>query len=145
MKKSTYGECLCSSVRFFIIGHIPHFYQCHCSLCRKLSASTSDTATFVDKSQFYWEKGFELISTYRLPSGYRSDFCSRCGSTVPHEMDNGKQYWVPAGLLDSVRSCKIKAHIFVSSKASWDDISGNAHQFETVPSIEELNRILNED
>ncbi|WP_391086924.1 GFA family protein [Vibrio sp. NH-UV-68] len=145
MKNNTYGECLCSSVKFFITGHVPHFYQCHCSLCRKLSASASDTATFVDKSQFYWEKGVELISTYRLRSGYRSDFCSLCGSTVPHEMDNGKQFWVPAGLLDLVGNCKVKAHIFVSSKASWDDISSNAEQYETMPSVEALNSILNDD
>lgn len=136
------GKCLCGDVEFKIRGFIPDFYQCHCSLCRKLSGSSSDTATFLNKEQFSWVKGEENIHSYKIKTGYRSDFCSKCGSTVPYLMDNGKQYWVPAGLLDDAKDSHVVAHLFVGSKASWDTICDRGTQFEEMPVMETLNKAL---
>lgn len=136
------GKCLCGNVEFSISGDLPQLYQCHCSLCRKLSGSSSDTATFLDKEQFAWIKGQSMINCYRTETGYRSDFCSKCGSNVPHLMDNGRQYWIPAGLLDDAEGSYVAAHLFVDSKASWDSICDSGEQFEEMPDIEILNNIL---
>ncbi|MFD2176728.1 GFA family protein [Veronia pacifica] len=138
------GKCLCGNVEFSIDGHLPHLYQCHCSLCRKLSGSSSDTATFLNKEQFSWLKGESMINSFKTETGYRSDFCSKCGSNVPHLMDNGKQFWIPAGLLDGTGKSQIAAHLFVESKASWDNICDYGKQYEEMPDIEILNKILQE-
>ncbi|MXR67292.1 aldehyde-activating protein [Shewanella sp. JBTF-M18] len=136
------GKCLCGDVEFYISGPLPHFYQCHCSLCRKLSASSSDTATFLNREQFTWIKGESIVNSYITETGYRSDFCSKCGSTVPHLMSNKKQYWIPAGLLDDAKDSRVVAHLFVESKANWDNIGDSGTQFEEMPDMETLNNVL---
>jgi len=136
------GTCLCGDVQFEVRDVLPDFYQCHCSLCRKLSGSASDTATFLNKSQFAWVKGESNIRSYQMASGYRSDFCSTCGSTVPHLMENGAQYWIPAGLLDDTDDSQVVAHLYVESKASWDAIGDGGTQYQEMPDITELNRTL---
>lgn len=136
------GKCLCGSVQFRVRELLPHFYQCHCSLCRKISGSASDTATFLNKEHFTWVKGEDVIRSYKTETGYRHDFCSQCGSTVPHLMESGTQYWVPAGLLDDAGDSQVAAHLFVGSRASWDTICGSGTQFEEMPAMETLNNTL---
>lgn len=136
------GKCLCGRVEFSINGKLPDFYQCHCSLCRKLSGSASDTATFLDLAQFNWIRGKENINVFRLPSGYRSDFCKTCGSTVPHLMENKKQYWIPAGLLEGVTESVVAAHLFVASKAAWDHIGDGGKLYENMPAMKTLHDSL---
>jgi hypothetical protein len=136
------GSCLCGSVEFEITGDLPDFYQCHCSLCRRLSASASDTATFLNKEQFRWRKGESNIRQFALPSGYRSDFCSTCGSTVPHAMGNQTQVWVPGGLLPGDVSSRVTYHLYVGSKAHWDEIGDSGTQHPEMPDMDTLNDIL---
>ncbi|WP_444919432.1 GFA family protein [Microbulbifer sp. CnH-101-G] len=139
------GKCLCGAVEFQLDEPLPGLYQCHCSLCRKLSGSASDAAMFIGRDQFRWVRGLDKISSYRKPSGYRSDFCSHCGSSVPHLMSNTTHFWVPAGLLDSDFRGKVMAHLYVDSKAHWDEIGGQAEHFSEMPELEELNRLLHEE
>lgn len=136
------GSCLCKNISFRLTGTIPHLYQCHCSLCRKLTGSASDSAFFIAKENFQWLSGQESISSYRTKSGFRSDFCRQCGSTVPHLMTNKSQFWVPAGLLDEQSEHQVVAHLFVDSKASWDVIADGAVQYDEMPEISELNQLL---
>ena len=136
------GSCLCQTVCFELTAPIPDFYQCHCSLCRKLSGSASDTATFIAKEQFQWSQGKDAINSFKTTSGYRSDFCANCGSTVPHLMQNGKQYWVPAGLLEEDCNSLIVAQLYINSKAQWDVINPNGSHFTEMPSMSELNELI---
>lgn len=136
------GKCLCEEIEFEVSGTLPNFYQCHCSLCRKLSGSASDTATFLDKDQFQWLKGKENVSSFKTSTGFRSDFCRTCGSTVPHLMQNERQYWVPAGLLAGELDSIVTYHLFVGSKAHWDIIGDEGVQHTAMPDIETLNKAL---
>ncbi|WP_444927356.1 GFA family protein [Microbulbifer sp. TRSA002] len=136
------GKCLCGGVEFQLEEPIPNLYQCHCSLCRKLSGSASDTAMFISRDQFRWVRGLDRISSFRTPTGYRSDFCSGCGSTVPHLMSNTTHFWVPAGLLEGDIDGKVVAHLCTESKASWDEISGEAECFNEMPELERLMYLL---
>lgn len=136
------GKCLCGEVEFEIGGTLPDLYQCHCSLCRKLSGSASDTATFLDREHFGWLKGKERISSFKTPTGYRSDFCQICGSTVPHLMQNERQYWIPAGLLEGESDSIVTFHLFVGSKAHWDIIGDDGIQDIGMPDIEALKKAL---
>jgi hypothetical protein len=136
------GQCLCGEVQFEISGSMPDFYQCHCSLCQKLTGSGSDTATFLNKAQFKWSKPNPDIKSYKTSSGYRSDFCQQCGSTVPYFMENGEQYWIPAGLLNQPIDNVVAAHLFVESKAPWDVIGDNGTQYDEMPPMNELNETL---
>lgn len=138
------GQCLCGDVAFEISRPLPHFYQCHCSLCRKLSGSASDTATFLNKEQLAWVQGEDCIRRYQTATGYRSEFCGNCGSTVPALMDNGCQYWIPAGLLTDTHDSRVVSHLFVDSKAHWDTICGDAEQHGEMPDMQTLNQKLHQ-
>lgn len=132
------GKCLCGLVEFEVIGTAPKLYQCHCSLCRKQGGSTSNTATIVSARNFQWLSGQECISSWVKDTGFRSDFCSKCGSPVPNPLRSTPYYWVPAGLFESDVQLTISAHFFVGSKASWDVIASPGVQYETMPELSDL-------
>ena len=129
------GKCLCNAVEFEIIGAIPKLYQCHCSLCRKQGGSTSNTATVVAFENFRWLSGQERISSFIMPTGFRSDFCSTCGSTVPNPLRNTPYVWVPAGLFEGSEKLEIAVHLYVDSRASWDTVALSGTLHETMPEM----------
>lgn len=71
---------------------------------------------------FRWLSGQEHISSWVKDAGFRSDFCSKCGSPVPNPLRSTPYYWVPVGLLDDEQKLEIAAHVFVGSKVSWEVI-----------------------
>ena len=60
-----------------------------------------------------------------------------------YTLHNSKWNRIPIGLLDDVMPI-IKAHLFVGSKASWDVITSGGYQYETMPNLSVLLKILNE-
>lgn len=137
------GECLCGNVRFEIEEEIRNFYQCHCSLCRKATGAAANAATFVQATTFRWVSGESDIRSYKKPSGFRSDFCSVCGSPVPNILGDGKMVWVPAGLLDGVVASQISVHLHTKSSASWEQESAECVRLDGGPdSLESLNKLL---
>ena len=139
------GKCLCGLVGFEVVGTIPYLYQCHCSLCRKQGGSSSNTATIIGSEHFRWLAGQAHIASWVKYTGFRSDFCSQCGSPVPNPLRSTPYYWVPAGLLDEKGQLAIAVHLFVGSKASWDVIALPGKQYETTPGLSEFLRLLHSD
>ena len=136
------GKCLCESVEFEVVGIAPRLYQCHCSLCRKQGGSSSNTATIVGAENLRWLSGHEHVSSWVKDTGFRSDFCSKCGSPVPNPLRSTPYYWVPIGLLDSEQPLEIAAHLFVGSKALWDVIASQGTRYETAPELSEFIALL---
>lgn len=131
------GSCFCKQIKFEVHGITPILYQCHCSMCRKVTSSTSNTAFIIPKKNFRWLENEGNISSFEKSTGYRVDFCIVCGSTVPNEYQN-TMYWVPAGLLDDTSGLTISNHLCVSSKASWDTILDAGEQHQGVPAINSI-------
>lgn len=127
------GHCLCGKVEFEINGERFKLYQCHCTLCRRQSGSLSNAATIVPNEDFRWLRGAEFISSWKKDSGFRSDFCSTCGSPVPNPLGNLPYVWVPAGLLEDSGGLKIVAHLCVASKASWDSAAVQGECYDKSP------------
>ena len=125
------GNCLCGAVEFEIVGEASRLYQCHCSLCRKQSGSTSNCSSLIESESFRSLGGEDCISSYVKELGFRSDFCSRCGSPVPNPLRATKYVWVPR--LDGGSRLEVGAHVCVGSKASWDAIPAEGTQFEHLP------------
>jgi hypothetical protein len=136
------GSCLCGEVRFELSGNPGKMYQCHCSLCRKQGGSSSNSAILVTSSALRWISGQDKISSYVRPTGFRSDFCARCGSPVPNPLRTSSYYWVPAGLLDDDVSLEIAAHLYMGSRASWDPTPPGASQYDTIPKLSEFFELL---
>ena len=136
------GRCLCGRVVFEIAGHIPAIYQCHCSLCRRITGSSANAATIVERSQLSWLTGEELIQRYATDSGYQSHFCRECGSLLPNPTRAETGWWVPVGLLDDDDEIELALHLYTASKAHWDTLPPAGERFETMPEPEELDRLL---
>ena len=127
------GSCFCNKVSFEIDAEKVDAYHCHCSICRKVTGSKFNTAFTISADQFSWTGSNASIKTFQKNGkGFRHDFCGDCGCTVPNRYKD-VQYWVPAGLLDDDDGVEISKHIFVESKAGWDEIKDDLEQFEGYP------------
>lgn len=114
------GSCLCGAVSFEIDGEFERFFLCHCEHCRKGTGSAHAANLFSATASLKWLAGEDNTSFYNLPSTrHNKCFCSTCGSALPYTMRN--LLVVPAGSLDTEVSIRPDAHIFVASRAGWDE------------------------
>ena len=132
------GSCLCGEVEFELVGEVPDLYQCHCSLCRRVSGSSANAALIIDASL----RGETQISRYESAGGFKSHFCGRCGSPLPNPTRGGSAWWVPVGLLEDNGKLRRAAHVFVASRASWDQVAVDAPRFDEMPDAEHLDGLL---
>ena len=102
----------------------------------------SNTATIVPDHKFRWIRGTEAIASWTKESGFRSDFCSTCGSAVPNPLRGIPYFWVPAGLLEDCSPLQIVAHLCVASKASWDPSSLQGVCYDHLPDVPEFIELL---
>ena len=123
------GSCLCGAVAFEIDGETTPIGMCHCSKCRKVSGVASNANLMAAKDRLRWVRGEDRIQEFALPDGWGTWRCGVCGSPVPKLHPGGGAYWVPAGLLDGDPGVRVAGHIWVGSKAPWDEIAGEAPQF----------------
>ena len=63
---------------------------------------------------------------YTLPEAqfFRQVFCRTCGSAIPSVNPARNLAVIPTGTLDDDPGTRPQAHIFVGSKAPWDEIRG---------------------
>lgn len=137
------GSCLCGTIEFSVRDLGNSIYQCHCSLCRKQGGSASNSGTVVPLSQLTWIRGKEHIKSWVKDSGFRSDFCSNCGSPVPNPLRGLNYYWIPVGVLED-GPFNIVANLYTGSKASWGVVAPTGKQFETMPELEDFIALLSE-
>jgi len=127
------GSCLCGAVSFEVEGEFERFFLCHCEYCRKDTGSAHAANLFSSSATLRWTSGEEKITQFSLPGTRHSrSFCRVCGSAVPMMQMNGALLVVPAGSLNSEVRIKPDAHLFVGSRAGWDEA------LEKVPRIEKL-------
>jgi hypothetical protein len=138
------GGCLCGAVRFEIARAVGPFELCHCSRCRKASGSAFVAGLGVEVSDFRLFSGAELIQRYEAPvrerpPGYRTAFCTRCGSPVPAPAPGATWFEIPAGLLDGDAGVRPDRHIFVEGRSPWFEITDALPQL-TKEELVELRR-----
>lgn len=136
------GACLCGDVAFELSGEIPDLYQCHCSLCRRVTGSSANAALRIPAAQFAWLDGRELVTEYQTDSGFKSHFCRRCGSPLPNPTAQDTAYWVPAGLLEDAGGLELRAHLYTGSRASWDVIAEAGEHYAEMPDAGALDELL---
>jgi hypothetical protein len=126
------GGCLCGAIRYQIDGELARAGSCHCSMCRKAHGAAFGTYAEVPEGAFRWTAGEEEVRTFESSPGGGRAFCPRCGSTLG-TMDHGHFNWVTLGTVDGDPGIRPQAHIFVSSKAPWDDINDDLPCFDEFP------------
>ena len=92
-----------------------------------------NSALLIEVENFRWLAGDDCISSYLKEPGFRSDFCSRCGSPVPNPLWRTRYVLGPSGLLDGPLPLQVGAHLCVGSIACWDNIPAEGVQFKHLP------------
>ncbi|MEZ5995838.1 MAG: GFA family protein [Hyphomonadaceae bacterium] len=119
------GECNCGAVAFETSAPLDDVFVCHCSICRRFTGANGIAVVVVPNETFRWLRGQDRISTWKKPGAdWQGWFCAICGSAVPGANDAERTY-IPAGLIDEGgERMRVAHHIWVGSKAGWDDIGG---------------------
>jgi hypothetical protein len=123
------GECNCGAVAFEIAAELSGVFVCHCSICRRLTGSNGIAVVVVDNEAFRWVRGEEHIATWKKSKGdWQAWFCRICGSPLPGANDERRTF-IPAGLIsEGGESLRVVHHIWVASKAVWDEIGSSGRQ-----------------
>jgi len=136
------GSCLCGGVQFSIERAVGPVEYCHCSRCRKVSGSSALLSIGVNREDYRFLAGRELIRTYSAPllygpPPYMTIFCSRCGCSVPPPDPETDQLEIPAGLFDDDPGIRPDKHIFVELLPEWDEIRDNLPRY----TLRELHKL----
>lgn len=117
------GECNCGAVKFAINLDLSEVILCHCSICRRTTGANGIAVVLAPIDRFSWLSGEEYITTWQKPNAdWQIWFCRVCGSPVPG-MNDPTRMFVPAGsLAQGGESLKVVHHVWVGSKAVWDEI-----------------------
>ena len=123
------GSCQCGTVRYEIAGAFKFVGNCHCSICRRSTGSNGIAVAVIPNDTFRWIQGKEHIATWAKPNtSWETWFCRICGSPVPGQNDPARMF-VPAGsITQGGEALKVLHHIWVGSKASWDEIGDDGKQ-----------------
>lgn len=123
------GECNCGAVAFKIKSQITGVYICHCSICRKTTGGGGFAVVIVNSNKLSWAQGKDNINYWVKPGHeWHTSFCRICGSPLPGKNDNTNTY-IPVGSLTSGHeNLKVAHHIWVGSKASWEEIGDSGKQ-----------------
>lgn len=123
------GECNCGAIAFEVTAKSSDLTVCHCSLCRRSTGSNCIAVVVIGKEGFRWVRGEAFINTWHKPGhDWQTSFCRHCGSPLPGVNDESRMY-VPAGLMtQGGEGLKVAHHIWVASKATWDEIGDNGEQ-----------------
>ena len=143
------GKCLCGDIEFAcdIDTNPLKIYQCHCTLCKRQSGSSSNSATIIPTTDFKWIKN-DTIKSWQKKTGFSSHFCANCGVPVPNlftPSPNEQYYWIPVGLLDidgHTDNVKVVANFCLNSKSSWHQIDSEAENFAELPEFKKLLELL---
>lgn len=130
------GSCLCSGVAWEVTGLPSLMMNCHCSRCRRGRGAAHATNAFYRLDQFRWIRGEELTRSFKVPEAqfFTQHFCAVCGSPTPRVMEKFNRVLIPAGELDADPGARPSAHIFVTYKAPWFEITDDLPQFpEMIP------------
>ncbi|GGO67496.1 GFA family protein [Bowmanella pacifica] len=128
------GSCLCGAVHFQIDGDFEQFFLCHCQHCQKDTGSAHAANLFSNTATLKWQKGEALVKTFCLPgTRHQRAFCTNCGSALPYLLSEFSMLVVPAGSLDDKVEIKPNAHLFMASRANWDDELEKVHKLDGLP------------
>jgi len=86
----------------------------------------------VEPTEFSWQAGEQLLTSYVGKHGFGLQFCSQCGSTLTGVF-NDQVHGVTLGCVNGDPEIVLSRHIYVGSKASWELIAEGVPQYQEGP------------
>ncbi len=123
------GGCLCGGVRYEVSGPLLRAGHCHCSRCRRHSGTAVCTQARARAEHFKLLRGTDLLRVYRTPGHASKVFCAVCGSSLfGGEWPEGEEVSIRLGSFDGDPGIRPQYHLFVDSRAVWDEIRDDLPQ-----------------
>jgi hypothetical protein len=126
------GSCLCGLVAYEVPDSFEYSLYCHCSKCRRATGAAAKPFAGIKSDCLTFVSGGDHVMRYGGGTNHDAH-CERCGSLLYSLVRNGAYLHVTLGSLIDSPSIRPTAHIFVGSKASWDDICDGLPQFDGFP------------
>ena len=130
--RSLSGSCLCGIVRYQVRDEFAYSLICHCSQCRRATGSAFKPFAGIEREKLALIAGAESVLRYGDDTTH-DVHCGRCGSLLYSNIGTGPYLHVTLGTLVDEPAIRPTAHIFVGSKAAWDQITDGLPQFAGFP------------
>jgi hypothetical protein len=118
------GSCLCGRVRYQIHGKLGPMGHCHCVTCRKAQGGAFVTNAPVRLRYFRLLSGSDAVAEFESFPSKKRCFCRNCGSPLWSRRESEPDILrIRLGLLDSDPERRPLAHVWVSEKAPWYEIT----------------------
>ena len=135
-KKTMTGGCQCGAVRYEVTAPPLEIYICHCSECRKQSASAFGISVIVLSRNLRLLQGAPQHWSRLADSGRTIDcfFCHECGSRLWHgDTERSETISIKGGSLDEPPNLASATHIWTDSKLDGVVIPKRAAKFRREP------------
>ena len=130
------GSCLCGCIQYQVKKFTGPFLFCHCTRCRKAGGSAFASNCMIKIDDFELLSGKDQLKGFDAGTGVIRKFCRNCGSPIYSQREAEPEILrLRMGTVDTPLNHVIKpsAHIFVDSKAEWDEINDNLPQHSGKP------------
>ena len=127
------GECLCGAVQYRVTDEFEYALNCHCSQCRRATGSAFKPLAGIERSRLRFEKGDDSLLIYGDENAAHDVRCRSCGSLLYSVVRGGSYVHVAMGTLRDEPSIRPSMHIFVGSKAGWDEIADDLPRHDRLP------------
>lgn len=129
------GGCHCGAVRYELRGPALSVQHCHCERCRKMYGSFFGTGAVVRRRDVTIQ-GEENLTTYRSSPSFEGRFCRTCGGHLfGYEDSEPRLMYIAPTTLDGGahpgHAPDKECHIYLRSKAPWEQVADDLPKFET--------------
>jgi hypothetical protein len=126
------GSCLCGAVRYQVPDEFRYSLICHCSQCRRATGSAFKPFAGIEREKLQLISGQDATMRHGGSSTYDLH-CARCGSLLYSDIGSSAYVHVTLGTLVDSPSIRPSAHIFVGSRAPWEQITDDLPQHAEFP------------
>jgi hypothetical protein len=126
------GGCVCGAVTYRVADAFLYAMNCHCSACRRATGSAFKPMGGIPRDQLEVETGADRLMTYGEPDGHDAR-CGVCGALLYSVVREGAYVHVALGSLTDTPTLRPTHHIFVGSKAEWEEITDGLPESEKFP------------
>ena len=126
---SLVGQCYCGAVRYAVADEFLYAAICHCSNCRRATGSAFKPFAGIEREKLRTTSGADNLLIYGSENAHDAH-CKTCGSLLYSIVRDGAFVHVAMGTLVDDPSIRPTHHIFVGSKAAWENIADDLPQYE---------------